>query len=40
MEAMDIEEPPGAKQPVELVSQNGMRLDGRALEEFRRVCKY
>jgi hypothetical protein len=32
-------QPSGGKQPAELISKNGMRLDGRALEEFRRVCK-
>jgi len=37
---MDIGEPPGGKQPAELILKNGMRLDGRALEEFRRVCTY
>jgi hypothetical protein len=40
MEAMDTAQPSGGKQPADLFSKNGMRLDGRALEEFRRVCKY
>jgi exosome complex RNA-binding protein Rrp42 (RNase PH superfamily) len=39
MEDMDTAQPSGEKQPVELFSNSGIRLDGRALEEFRRVCK-
>ena len=37
---MDVGQPLGGKQPAELFANNGMRLDGRAFEEFRRVCKY
>lgn len=37
---MDTAQLSEEKQPAELISKNGMRLDGRGLEEFRRVCKY
>ena len=30
----------GAKHPKEVFSSDGHRLDGRAFEEFRRVCEW